>query len=155
MFPRKNTTSRDFPASSAPTLHPSTPWCAANTATRRSNAAALLQTEKLAAVGRLASSIAHEINNPLESVTNLLYLARQSSNTPEVQFYLDTADQELRRVSIIASQTLRFHKQGTKPQAIKVEYGSIAASKKATKGQSSLYSCRFRPPIALGMTCEL
>ena len=81
-------------------------------------AAALLQTEKLAVVGRLASSIAHEINNPLESVTNLLYLARRSSNTPEVQFYLDTADQELRRVSIIASQTLRFHKQGTKPQAI-------------------------------------
>jgi PAS domain S-box-containing protein len=80
---------------------------------------ALMQSEKLAAVGRLASSIAHEINNPLESVTNLLFLAREHGGLPEeVQNFLDTADQELRRVSIIASQTLRFHKQSTRPQAV-------------------------------------
>jgi PAS domain S-box-containing protein len=78
--------------------------------------AALLQSEKLAAVGRLASSIAHEINNPLESVMNLIYLAR---NAPPAdgERYLDIADQEIRRVSIIANQTLRFHKQASKPQA--------------------------------------
>lgn len=80
--------------------------------------AALLRSEKLAAVGRLASSIAHEINNPLESVVNLIYLARQHAKLPEVQQYLDTADQEIRRVSIIANQTLRFHKQPSNPQAI-------------------------------------
>ena len=80
--------------------------------------AALLQNEKLAAVGRLASSIAHEINNPLESVTNLIYLARQYAKDPEVQRYLDIADQELRRVSVIANQTLRFHKQASNPQAV-------------------------------------
>jgi len=80
---------------------------------------ALLQSEKLAAVGRLASSIAHEINNPLESVMNLIYLARQHAVIPEVQQYLDTADQEIRRISIIANQTLRFHKQPSNPQAIK------------------------------------
>jgi PAS domain S-box-containing protein len=80
--------------------------------------AALLRSEKLAAVGRLASSIAHEINNPLESVVNLIYLARQHAKLPEVQHYLDTADQEIRRVSIIANQTLRFHKQPSNPQAI-------------------------------------
>ncbi len=82
---------------------------------------ALIQSEKLAAVGRLASSIAHEINNPLESVMNLLYIARQHAIAPETQTFLDLADQELRRVAIIANQTLRFHKQATKPQAISCE----------------------------------
>jgi PAS domain S-box-containing protein len=78
--------------------------------------AALLQSEKLAAVGRLASSIAHEINNPLESVMNLIYLARHATPV-DGERYLDIADQEIRRVSIIANQTLRFHKQASKPQA--------------------------------------
>jgi len=80
--------------------------------------AALIQSEKLAAVGRLASSIAHEINNPLESVMNLIYLERQYAVVPEAQQFLDTADQEIRRVSIIANQTLRFHKQPSNPQEI-------------------------------------
>ena len=75
--------------------------------------AALMQTEKLAAVGRLAASIAHEINNPLESVTNLLYLARRSRDVEEMQSYLETAERELRRVSVISNQTLRFYKQST------------------------------------------
>jgi PAS domain S-box-containing protein len=79
---------------------------------------ALMQTEKLAAVGRLASSIAHEINNPLESVTNLLYLARETAVNPETKEYLNIADRELRRVAVIANQTLRFHKQSSKPQLI-------------------------------------
>ncbi|HEX4310320.1 MAG TPA: ATP-binding protein [Acidobacteriaceae bacterium] len=74
---------------------------------------ALLQSEKLAAVGRLASSIAHEINNPLEAVTNLIYLAQHSAVKPEVRDYLNTAEAELRRVSGIARQTLRFYRQST------------------------------------------
>jgi PAS domain S-box-containing protein len=78
--------------------------------------AALLKSEKLAAVGRLASSIAHEINNPLESVMNLIYLARHAPPA-DAEHYLEIADQEIRRVSIIANQTLRFHKQASKPQA--------------------------------------
>lgn len=82
---------------------------------------ALMQTEKLAAVGRLASSIAHEINNPLESVTNLLYLARETAINPETKEYLKIADGELRRVSVIANQTLRFHKQSSRPQWITCE----------------------------------
>jgi PAS domain S-box-containing protein len=82
---------------------------------------ALMQTEKLAAVGRLASSIAHEINNPLESVTNLLYLARETAINPETREYLNIADRELRRVAVIANQTLRFHKQSSKPQWITCE----------------------------------
>lgn len=72
---------------------------------------ALIQNEKLAAVGRLSASIAHEINNPLGAVTNLLYLARVSGSSPEVQGYLDLADSELRRISAITNQTLSFSKQ--------------------------------------------
>ena len=75
---------------------------------------ALIRNEKLAAVGRLASSIAHEINNPLEAVTNLLYLAAGSSGLEEAQRYVAIANVELRRVSAIATQTLRFNKQATR-----------------------------------------
>ncbi len=75
--------------------------------------AALMQSEKLVAVGRLAASIAHEINNPLEAVTNLLYLARRTSEAGEIEAYLTSAEQELHRVSVITNQTLRFHKQST------------------------------------------
>lgn len=79
---------------------------------------ALIESDKLAAVGRLAASIAHEINNPLESVTNLLYLAKTSDTLADAKGYLDTAERELLRVAAITSQTLRFHKQSTSPQAI-------------------------------------
>lgn len=86
---------------------------------RKHAEAALVQSEKLAAMGRLASSIAHEINNPLAAVTNLLYLARQSARgIPQVEHYLEEADEQLKRVSLIASQTLRFHRQSTRPCAI-------------------------------------
>lgn len=80
-------------------------------------ASALIQTEKLAAVGRLASSMAHGINNPLEAVTNLLYLSRQEIENGQIRDWLDQADQELRRVSAIANQTLGFHKTSS-PQAV-------------------------------------
>lgn len=76
---------------------------------------ALLQAEKLAAAGRLAASISHEINNPLESVTNLLFLALSQDLSPEVRHFLTQADQELERVTHIATQTLKFYRQSTKP----------------------------------------
>ncbi|HMF53613.1 MAG TPA: PAS domain-containing protein, partial [Edaphobacter sp.] len=73
---------------------------------------ALIQSEKLAAVGRLASSISHEINNPLESITNLFYLIHTSKDLPaSLAGYVNTAQSELSRVCQIASQTLRFHRQ--------------------------------------------
>jgi PAS domain S-box-containing protein len=78
----------------------------------------LLQSEKLNAVGRLASSIAHEINNPLEAVTNLIYLAQQAAVSPDARRYLDTAEVELRRVAAIANQTLRFYRQATNPRPV-------------------------------------
>jgi PAS domain S-box-containing protein len=79
---------------------------------------ALIQSEKLAVMGRLAASIAHEINNPLESVTNLLYLAENSDDSAKVREYVGTAQRELHRASAITNQTLRFHKQSTSPQEI-------------------------------------
>lgn len=73
---------------------------------------ALIQSEKLAAVGRLASSISHEINNPLEAITNLFYLIQTSEGlSPDVAGHVHTAQSELSRVCQIATQTLRFHRQ--------------------------------------------
>lgn len=82
---------------------------------------ALRESEKLAAVGRLAASISHEINNPLEAITNLLYLARHETDEIQRNEYLDTAQHEVGRVSQIATQTLRFHRQPGKPSAVKAE----------------------------------
>ena len=76
---------------------------------------ALRRSEKLAAVGQLASSIAHEINNPLEAITNLLYLIRQSTSMDEVQHYTTLAQGELSRVTEITLQTLRFNRQQSRP----------------------------------------
>lgn len=80
---------------------------------------ALMQSEKLAAVGRLASSISHEINNPLEAVTNLLFLAASNAELPqEARDYIVAAQSELARVSQIAMQTLRFHRQAAYPTLV-------------------------------------
>jgi PAS domain S-box-containing protein len=82
---------------------------------------ALLQSEKLAAVGRLSASIAHEINNPLEAVTNLLYLINEEKDLPEqARSFTHLAQQELARVSQIATQTLRFYRQPTARTAVRV-----------------------------------
>lgn len=73
------------------------------------------RTEKLAVAGRLAASIAHEINNPLEAITNCLYLVSQTELSPETRHYLDLAQKELNRVSQITVQTLRFYRSSTRP----------------------------------------
>jgi signal transduction histidine kinase len=77
---------------------------------------ALRKSEQLAAAGRLAASIAHEINNPLEAVTNLLYLARMEGNdSANSRQWLEEADRELRRLSHIAARSLKFYRQDTAP----------------------------------------
>jgi PAS domain S-box-containing protein len=86
---------------------------------RKMQEQALRDSEKLAATGRLAATIAHEINNPLEAITNLIYLARTDAQVPEtVRQLLDTADAELARVSQIAQQTLGFYRDTTRPVSI-------------------------------------
>ncbi|WP_348267804.1 ATP-binding protein [Edaphobacter paludis] len=82
---------------------------------------ALIQSEKLAAVGRLAASISHEINNPLEAVTNILYIVEGNVKDEEAQRYIATAQAELQRVSQIVTHTLRFHRQATSPRALTAE----------------------------------
>jgi PAS domain S-box-containing protein len=77
---------------------------------------ALRRTEKLAATGRLAASIAHEINNPLEAVTNALYLAlMDTSLNDNTRGFLTMADHELARVAHVTTQNLRFHLQSESP----------------------------------------
>ena len=76
--------------------------------------AALLQSEKVGAVGKLASAISHEINNPIEAITNLLFIVRNLPDLPQAaKDYLEVADRELARVSQVAAQTLRFHRLST------------------------------------------
>ncbi|WP_263415310.1 two-component system sensor histidine kinase NtrB [Terriglobus albidus] len=80
----------------------------------------LLQAEKIAATGRMAATIAHEINNPLEAVVNLLYLMRPMVIDPQGMTYLETAENELTRVSHIAKQTLGYYREhsSAKPTSI-------------------------------------
>jgi len=76
---------------------------------RKLSEAALLRSEKLAAMGRLASTVAHEINNPLEAVTNLLYLASADDTLePTTRSYVSMAERELARLGNITRLTLGF-----------------------------------------------
>jgi len=70
---------------------------------------AIIRSEKLASAGRLAATIAHEINNPLEAVTNLLYLMR--TDPGNLDTYLRLAEQELKRVAHLTKQTLGFYRE--------------------------------------------
>jgi len=81
---------------------------------------ALRQTEKLAVAGRFAAAIAHEINNPLEAITNCLYLVCQTKLPDDARSYVDLAQKELDRVSQITMQTLRFYRGSTKSEATDV-----------------------------------
>jgi signal transduction histidine kinase len=82
---------------------------------------AAIHAEKLATAGRMAATIAHEINNPLEAVTNFLYLALSSEQLPDdVRRYLEIADRELTRVAHIARQTLGFYRSNSSPKILPV-----------------------------------
>jgi PAS domain S-box-containing protein len=82
---------------------------------------ALIRTEKLAAAGRLAASISHEINNPLEAVTNLIYLVESSPGlSNHDRGLLRQAQAELSRVSHITTHTLRFYRDPTKAAPVKM-----------------------------------
>ena len=97
---------------------------------------ALRITERLASVGRLAATVAHEINNPLEAITNLVYLAKNSTSRDDVQKYLAAAEEELERVAQLTKQTLGFYRD-TKG-AIPTRVGSVV------EGLVSVFGPRLR-----------
>jgi signal transduction histidine kinase len=108
-------------ASNLPSTPPAPRWVGAvivDSTERKLSEELLRRTEKLAATGQLAASIAHEINNPLEAVTNLLYLLHQQPLDAESRQYADMAQQEIARVSQITQQTLRFYRQSSNPSLI-------------------------------------
>lgn len=94
----------------------------------------LRKSEKLAATGRLAASIAHEINNPLEAVANLLYLAKRQPS--DVERYLSAAEQELDRIAEITKHTLGFYRETSTPVEINVV--------DVTNGVLALYDRKLR-----------
>lgn len=85
---------------------------------RRRTENALRRSEKLAATGRLAASIAHEINNPLAALTNLVYLIETESDSEKVRAYAHTAQEELARVAHITRQTLAFYRESSSPSDV-------------------------------------
>lgn len=87
---------------------------------RKKIEAALIQAEKLAIASRLAATIAHEINNPLEAITNLLYLASTGEDVAAAKAYAVQALEEVGRVSHITQQTLKFYRQSTAPSSVQV-----------------------------------
>jgi PAS domain S-box-containing protein len=113
---------------------------------------ALIRTEKLAIAGRLAASIAHEINNPLEAVTNLCYLGRMSAKDPEAERYIAMAEEELRRVAQITSQTLRFHRQQS--AATETDLGELVETTVAMY-RTKLQECGVRTTVQVRATAPL
>lgn len=97
------------------------------TTTRKRAEDALLRTEKLASVGRMAASIAHEINNPLAGTTNLLFLAGEVAGLPEpAREYLEMAQAELNRVAHFARQSLGFYREASGP--VRIQLGPLLDS---------------------------
>jgi len=81
---------------------------------------ALLNSAKLAATARLASTMAHEINNPLDAIGNLIFLLAPLQTSPEAKAYISTLDQQVRGLSRIATQMLKFNRDNNQPTEFEI-----------------------------------
>ena len=120
---------------------------------RKRTEEALRKAEKLAVTGRLAASIAHEINNPLEATTNLLFLLQNYCDLDEpAKNYVAMAEYEVRRISEITQQMLRFYKQTTLPGQAKMAElldSVLSLYQGRLKAMSIQTECRYDPELEL------
>jgi len=126
---------------------------------RRMSEGALMRAEKLAAAGRLAASVAHEVNNPLEGLTNLVYIARRSDNLDEIRHLLAQAENELGRIAHITRQSLGFYRETTTPTyfmpaTIVREVADFYASRAVSVGVSFIVNANTERKV-LGSPGEL
>jgi PAS domain S-box-containing protein len=126
---------------------------------RRMSEGALMRAEKLAAAGRLAASVAHEVNNPLEGLTNLVYIARRSSDLEEIRNLLAQAESELGRIAHITRQSLGFYRETTaqvhfKPATIVREVTDFYAARASGLGVSFIVNATTDRQV-LGSAGEL
>jgi two-component system, NtrC family, sensor kinase len=113
---------------------------------------ALRTAERLAATGKLANAIAHEINNPLETLTNLVYLAQKSSPDEKTQGLLSQASAELERIARITKQSLSFYRDSQKP--IPIDIGKLVSevaslSERSVAQRQVRISCAANPTVPI------
>jgi PAS domain S-box-containing protein len=130
-----------------------------NITERRMSEGALMRAEKLAAAGRLAASVAHEVNNPLEGLTNLVYIALRSNDLDEIRHLLAQAESELGRIAHITRQSLGFYRETStpahfKPATIVREVTDFYASRASNLGVSFIVNTKTEREV-LGSAGEL
>ncbi len=115
---------------------------------------ALLRSEKLASAGRMAASVAHDINNPLEAITNLLYLARSNDDLSTVQSYVAEAEAELNRIVHITRQSVGFYRELTSPASSSIRSlleSAIHLLKASITSKHASIETRWRDDVQLSV----